>query len=99
MGVIPRPPRRPAYCLRTASGYHPTMPKTDSGEDFIRIADIARYLGVNKQRAHQLAGTRGFPRPAKRLRSGRLWEPFAIDEWAKREWWASRPWRERPSAR
>lgn len=59
----------------------------------LRLVEIARYLGVSKQRVHQLADGQGFPRPAKRLPSGRLWEAFAIDEWARREWWGSRPWR------
>jgi predicted DNA-binding transcriptional regulator AlpA len=59
----------------------------------MRLVDIAKYLGVSKQRAYQLAGERGFPRPAQRLRSGRRWEASAIRAWARREWWGSLPWR------
>jgi predicted DNA-binding transcriptional regulator AlpA len=59
----------------------------------LRLIEIAEYLGVSKQRAHQLAAGRGFPRPTKRLRSGRRWEASAIRAWATREWWGSLPWR------
>jgi len=62
----------------------------------MRLIDVAHYLGVSKQRAHHIAATRGFPKPAKRLRTGRLWEPSAIESWAEREWWGKRPWRTPP---
>lgn len=57
------------------------------------LTEIAKYLGVSKQRAHQLAAMRGFPRPSRKLQSRRLWEASAIREWARWEWWESLPWR------
>jgi predicted DNA-binding transcriptional regulator AlpA len=59
----------------------------------LRVIEIAEYLGVSKQRAHQLAAERGFPKPARRPRSGRLWEPRVIERWAVENWWDSKPWR------
>jgi hypothetical protein len=41
----------------------------------MRLTEIAKYLGMSKQRAHQLAAIRGFPRPTKRLQSGSLRDP------------------------
>jgi hypothetical protein len=39
----------------------------------LRLVDIARLLGVSKQRAHQLANERGFPSPVTTDARGRLW--------------------------
>jgi hypothetical protein len=36
----------------------------------LRLVEIAQLLGVTKQRAHQIAEERGFPRP---LAEGRPW--------------------------
>jgi predicted DNA-binding transcriptional regulator AlpA len=58
-----------------------------------RLVEIAEYLEVSKQRAHQLAAERGFPKTARRLRTGRLWEASSIRAWARREWWGTLPWR------
>jgi hypothetical protein len=33
--------------------------------NLMRLVDIAAVLGVTKQRAHQLARSQGFPRPAE----------------------------------
>jgi hypothetical protein len=47
--------------------------------DLLRLIDIGRYLRVTKQRAYQLSLQHGFPRPSKRLSSGRLWKPSAVE--------------------
>jgi hypothetical protein len=55
------------------------------GETLLRIVGIAEFLGVSKQRAHQLAAARSFPKPERRPRSGRLWEPRVIERWGSGE--------------
>lgn len=57
-----------------------------------RLVEIAELLGVNKQRAHQLAGEAGFPTPVAEDARGRLWDRRDIMDWAKR-WRAEKPWR------
>ncbi len=61
----------------------------------MRLTEIACYLRVSRQRAHQLAAGRAFPKPVERLQPGRVWERSVIEAWAEREWWGSRPWRKR----
>jgi predicted DNA-binding transcriptional regulator AlpA len=39
----------------------------------IRLTDIAELLGVSKQRAHQLAAEKGFPRPRHLPNGTRVW--------------------------
>jgi predicted DNA-binding transcriptional regulator AlpA len=59
----------------------------------IRLVDIARLLGVSKQRVHQLASEGLLPAPVGRDSRGRLWSRQEVQAWARREWWGSRPWR------
>ena len=40
----------------------------------LRLVEIAELLGVSEQRAHQIAGERGFPAPVGRYSRGRLWD-------------------------
>jgi len=40
-------------------------------------------LDVSRQRAHQLAQTDGFPRPAAELSSGRVWETVDVEAWIR----------------
>ena len=40
-------------------------------------------LDVSRQRAHQLAQTEGFPRPAAELSSGRVWETADVEAWIR----------------
>ncbi len=61
----------------------------------MRIVDIAEFLGVSKQRAHQLVQSPGFPEPWTSTDLGRLWRRRNIEVWAQRNWWGSRPWRNR----
>jgi predicted DNA-binding transcriptional regulator AlpA len=57
-----------------------------------RLSYIARYLGVSKQRAHQLAAEGRLPSPAGEDHRGRYWRPSEVRAWA-RKWERERPWR------
>jgi hypothetical protein len=60
--------------------------------------DIARMLGVSKQRVHQLAAGETFPAPVGTdVRGSRLWDRRAIGAWARAEWDGKRPWRRNDS--
>jgi hypothetical protein len=57
----------------------------------VRLVEIGELLGVSKQRAHQIAGERGFPAPIEREGS-RLWDRRGVVAWAK-VWLREKPWR------
>jgi hypothetical protein len=57
-----------------------------------RLIDVADYLGVTKQRAHQLADEAAFPEPDGEDLRGRYWRPVVVRSWARR-WVKQRPWR------
>jgi excisionase family DNA binding protein len=59
----------------------------------IRLVDIARLLGVSKQRVHQLASEGRLPAPVGRDSRGRLWSRKKVQAWVRQEWRGSRPWR------
>jgi predicted DNA-binding transcriptional regulator AlpA len=59
----------------------------------LRLTEVAQYLGVSKQRAHQLAGSPGFPSAARSADGRRAWTVSDIEEWAHEEWWGVKPWR------
>lgn len=59
------------------------------------IRDIAEYLGVTRQRVHQLTPTPGFPAPVEQIVS-REWDAAEIEAWAATAWWDTKPWRRRP---
>jgi predicted DNA-binding transcriptional regulator AlpA len=42
---------------------------------------VAALLGVSRQRVHQLRQLPGFPEPAGRLSSGRVWWDVDIQAW------------------
>lgn len=46
------------------------------------LAEVAELLGVSRQRADQLARTRGFPDPVATLVGGRIWERADVERWA-----------------
>ena len=48
------------------------------------ITEIARLLGVSRQRAHQLAHGEDFPEPVAVLAAGPIWETTQIEAWAER---------------
>ncbi len=52
-------------------------------ENLLRLVDIARLLGVTKQRAYQLSGRRRFPTPAATYAKGRLWRQSDVELWAR----------------
>lgn len=45
--------------------------------------EVARRLGVSRQRVHQLASRPDFPVPAAELASGKVWESEAIEAWRR----------------
>jgi hypothetical protein len=58
----------------------------------LRSVEIARYLGVTHQRVTQMVGEGKLPTP-RRDHLGAFWTPSAIERWAERKWWGTRPWR------
>ena len=61
-------------------------------QGWMRVHEIADYLGVTQQRVSQLAVGGGFPRP--RIVAGRrLWKRSVVERWADRHWWGTRAWR------
>jgi prophage regulatory protein len=57
-------------------------PEEEEGSELVGATDIARMLGVSRQRVYQLLGKPGFPEPARRLARGALWNRREIDAWA-----------------
>jgi predicted DNA-binding transcriptional regulator AlpA len=64
------------------------MPKPKT----LRLVEIAEILGVTKQRAHQIADEKGFPKPLGEDVRGRVWSRYEVQTWAKR-WRKEKPWR------
>lgn len=52
------------------------------------VVDIAKLLGVSRQRADQLSRQKGFPEPVDVIHDGRVrvWDRAEVERWA-----ASRP--------
>ena len=50
--------------------------------DLVSTAEIARLLGLSRQRVQQLTRTPGFPTPAARLNMGSVWHTEDIHGWA-----------------
>jgi predicted DNA-binding transcriptional regulator AlpA len=48
----------------------------------VRVADIARLLGVSQQRADQLTREVGFPKASARKGRSRVWRLEDVDGWA-----------------
>jgi predicted DNA-binding transcriptional regulator AlpA len=65
-----------------------------SDDQLVSMVDIARLLGVTKQRVTQITEdpSLGFPAPAERRGKRRLWRRSEVETWAV-EWQAARPWR------
>jgi predicted DNA-binding transcriptional regulator AlpA len=66
----------------------PALGKRDDA-DLVGTADIARRLGVTRQRVGQLRQRGDFPAPVARLGLGQLWRWSEVDAWAT-------TWRRRP---
>ena len=47
------------------------------------VAEIARLLGVSRQRVTQLAKSPGFPEPTVVLAAGPVWESADVESWAR----------------
>ena len=45
-------------------------------------ADVARVLGVSRQRVHQLRAEGQGPEPVVRLQRGALWDRDSVERWA-----------------
>ena len=45
--------------------------------------EIAKLLGVSRQRVGQLAQSESFPEPVARLAAGPIWESADIERWAR----------------
>jgi len=58
----------------------------------VRLVEIAELLGVTKQRAHQIAEEKGFPKPLGEDARGRMWSRYEVQAWAKK-WREEKPWR------
>jgi len=58
---------------------------TGSRSKTLRIIEIAKLLGVTKQRAHQIAEEKGFPAPIAEDGRGRVWSRYEVQAWA-RQW-------------
>ena len=50
----------------------------------VGATEIAKLLGLTRQRVHQLAALDDFPRPTAILSSSIIWEREAVEEWARR---------------
>jgi predicted DNA-binding transcriptional regulator AlpA len=57
---------------------------------YIRPVDIARMLGVTRQRVTQILRRDDFPAPAKVIKGRRLWRRQDVEEWrdARPKVWA-----------
>lgn len=54
--------------------------------DLVGAAEVARLLGVTRQRVDALARTHAsFPEPAATIAAGRIWLRQDIEEWASRD--------------
>lgn len=50
----------------------------------VGVAEIAKLLGVSRQRVDELARTDpAFPAPAAKLTAGRVWETADVERWAR----------------
>ncbi len=60
------------------------VPNAGAPLDLVSTAEIARMLGLTRQRVQQLAKTEGFPPPAATLSMGSVWHTADIRAWAHR---------------
>ena len=54
-------------------------------DDPVGLTEVAELLGVTRQRASQLRHIPGFPKPAKDLAMGPIWEAPAILKWKQQQ--------------
>ncbi|HMJ75484.1 MAG TPA: hypothetical protein VK507_05900 [Iamia sp.] len=51
--------------------------------DLMGTTEIAKLLGVSRQRADQLSRTDGFPDPVAEIAAGRIWLRADVEAWAR----------------
>jgi predicted DNA-binding transcriptional regulator AlpA len=49
-------------------------------------AEIAKMLGVTRQRVHQLSSDPDFPKPDAALSAGKIWTRSSIETWMEAHW-------------
>lgn len=47
------------------------------------MAEIARAMGVGRQRAYQISRQKGFPDPVATLEMGSVWDAAQVEEWIR----------------
>jgi predicted DNA-binding transcriptional regulator AlpA len=62
---------------------YPQGPRCNRPRRFLRLVEVAEFLGVSKQRADQLCRRADFPVPAGRWARGDLWAAADIRRWAR----------------
>jgi predicted DNA-binding transcriptional regulator AlpA len=55
----------------------------DPYDGLLTAADVARKLGVSRQRGHELAGRDDFPTAVVDVPGKRLWNEDDVDDWIK----------------
>lgn len=74
----------------TAGGAKPQIRRleiTDAAfepDELVGATDIARLLGISRQRVYQLSSEATFPTPAAHLARGALWSRADIEAWSER---------------
>jgi len=61
------------------------VPSRPEPPETVGAAEIARMLGVSRQRVSQLTGQAGFPEPWLRLRMGKVWLAQDVCDWAEQQ--------------
>jgi prophage regulatory protein len=56
---------------------------TEEPQDLVTGGEIARRLGVSRERVRQLAQRPDFPAPLGRLGQANIWGWLAVDEWRR----------------
>jgi hypothetical protein len=51
--------------------------------EVVGAVEIAEMLGVSRQRVNQFAMRDDFPKPWRKLATGRIWDLRAIERWAE----------------
>lgn len=52
--------------------------------DLVGTVEIARHLGISRQRVDKLSRSDDFPAPAADLAVGRVWHWGEVEAWARR---------------
>jgi len=60
--------------------------------ELLRLADVARIVGVSYERARQLRHQPGFPEPVGRRGKGELWAASDVRRWARTHDGGDRRW-------